>query len=112
MAKKPSMTRQNTRYEPYHGALRGHRQRGSPPPNNPGNQARTHHDQLNNSIYEFLENLYTHYSGHNLLELFREHARQTGALGRAIETWLQYNDVSSLLLLYDLPQTDMQLANR
>jgi hypothetical protein len=96
MSKEPLTARPSTRYEPYHATLLAHRRQGSPPSGNWGNRASTRSYQLNGRIYAFLEDLHTHYGGHELRELFREHARQTGALGEAIETWLQYDEVSRL----------------
>jgi len=93
MGKEPVMARQGTRYEPYSNSSLTRRRRGSPPPDSWGIQAGSHHAQLTNSIFDLLENLNTRYGGHDLRELFRDHANQPGALGEAIETWIKYDEV-------------------
>ena len=90
MGKVPQMTRQGTRYEPYKNSSR---RRASPPPDTWGIHAGSRHAQFNGSIFDLLEALNTRYGSHDLRELFRDHANQPGALGQAIETWIQYDEV-------------------
>lgn len=97
MAKEPQITRNNTRYKPYNSSRRAHRRRGSPPPENWGNRAQVHQHSLDGSIYNFMDDLHMRYRGDELSQLFREYASQSGALGQAIKTWLQFDDVSRLL---------------
>ncbi len=113
MGKKPPMTRQGTRYEPYNDSPLTRRRRGSPPPDSWGIRARSRHAQLNGSIFDFLEDLNTRHGGRDLRELFRNHANQPGALGQAIETWIQYDEVAILLTSSFLwaAQTGVLLAN-
>ena len=109
MAKESKLTRNNARYEPYNSSRRPDRRRGSPPPNNWGNQ-----DRSNSSIYRFLDDLNKRYGGHDLSQLFHKHAGQSGALGEAINMWLLFDNVSALLTSISslLFQTDTGLANR
>jgi len=93
------MTRPSTRFNPYRSSRPACRRRGSPPPENWENQARTHHDHLNSRIYAFLEDLQMLHGGDHLCEIFHEHAKQPGALGEAISTWIAYVDVSTLLAM-------------
>ena len=94
MVKGPQSTRTNTRYDPYDSSRRPHRRRGTPPPDNWGNRAQTHQSALDSRIYDFLEDIHACDKGGALRRLFRKHARQSGPLGQAIKTWLQYDDVS------------------
>ena len=84
------MTRQGTRYEPYKNSSR---RRGSPPPDSWGIHAGSQDAQLDGGIFDLLEALNTRYGSRDLRELFRDHANQPGALGQAIETWIQYDEV-------------------
>ena len=91
------MTRPNTRYNPYPSSRPARPRRESPPPENWGNQARSHHHQLTIRIYAFLDDLHLLHADRHLCEIFREHAKQPGPLGEAIRTWVEYVDVSTLL---------------
>ena len=57
--------------------------------------------------------IYTRYGSRELRKLFRDHANQPGALGHAIETWNQYDEVIILLISSSLwaTQTGVLLAN-
>ena len=96
MFKELQITRNNTRYEPYNSSRRPHRRRGTPPPENWGNRAQGHQNPLDDSIWNFMEDLHTRYRGDELRQLFRDYASESGALGQAIKTWLQFDDVSRL----------------
>ena len=90
MGKVPQMQRQGTRYEPYKNSSR---RRASPPPDRWGIHAGSQDSQLNGSIFDFLEALNTRYGSRDLREIFRDHATQPGALGEAIDTWIEYDEV-------------------
>ena len=94
MGKEPQMTRQGTRYEPYKNSSR---RRASPPPDSWGIHAGSQDAQLNDNIFDFLEALNTRYGSRDLREIFRDHATQPGALGEAINTWIQYDEVITFL---------------
>src|SRR5258706_10818291 len=98
MGKEPPITRQGTRYEPYSDSFIARRRRGSPPPDSWGIRAGTHHAQLNRSIFDRLDDLNTRYRSRDLRELFRDDTNQPGALGQAIEAWIQYDEVIALLI--------------
>ena len=101
MGKGPQITRQGARYEPYQSSsYLPYRRRGSPPPDSCGNRAGSHHVQLSDSIFGFLEDLNTRYGGRDLRELFRDHAGQPGALGQSIEKWIHDDEVSILVTLF------------
>ena len=110
MGKVPQMTRQGTRYEPYKNSSR---RRASPPPDTWGIHAGSRHAQFNGSIFDLLEALNTRYGSRDLRELFRDHANQPGALGQAIETWIQYDEVIIFLTSSFVwaAQTAVLLAN-
>ena len=110
MGKQPQMTRQGTRYEPYKNSSR---RRGSPPPDTWGIHAGSQDAQLDGGIFDLLEALNTRYGSRDLRELFRDHANQPGALGQAIETWIQYDEVMIFLTSSFVwaAQTAVLLAN-
>ena len=110
MGKQPQMTRKGTRYEPYKNSSR---RRGSPPPDSWGIPAGSQDAQLNGGIFDLLESLNTRYGGRDLRELFRDHANQPGALGEAIATWIQYDEVITFLTFsfVRVAQTAVLLAN-
>ena len=110
MGKVPQMTRQGTRYEPYKNSTR---RQASPPPDTWGIHAGSRHAQFNGSTFDLLEALNTRYGSRDLRELFRDHANQPGALGQAIETWLQYDEVIIFLTFSFVwaAQTAVLLAN-
>ena len=110
MGKVPLMARQGTRYEPYKNSSR---RRASPPPDSWGIHAGSQHAQLGGSIFDLLDDLNTRYGSRDLREIFRDHANQPGALGQAIETWIQYDEVIIFLTSPFLwvAQTAVLLAN-
>ena len=110
MGKQPVMARQGTRFEPYKNA---NRRRASPPPDIWGIHAGSHDAQLSSGVFDLLEDLKTSYGGGDLREIFRDHANQPGALGQAIETWMEYDEVIIFLTLSFLraAQTAVPLAN-
>ena len=110
MGKLPVMARQGTRYEPYKNSSR---RRASPPPDTWGIHAGSHHAQFGDGIFSLLEDLNTRYGSRDLREIFRDHANQPGAIGQAIETWIQYDEVIIFLTSSVLraAQTAVLLAN-
>ena len=110
MGKLPQMARQGTRYEPYKNS---NRRRASPPPDTWGIHTGSHHAQLSGGIFDLLEDVNTRYGSRHLREIFRDHAHQPGALGQAIETWIQYDEVIIFLTSPFLraAQTAVLLAN-
>jgi len=113
MGKEPVMARQGTRYEPYSNKSPARRRRGSPPPDRWGIRAGSHHAQLTGGISDLLDDLNTRYGSRDLRELFRDHANQPGALGQAIGTWIQHDEVIISLPSSSLwgAQTGVLLAN-
>ena len=113
MGKVPIIVPQGTRYEPYSNALRARRRRGSSSPDRWGIRAGSREAQLTDGIVDLLDNLNTRYGGGDLRELLRGHANQPGALGEAIGTWVQYDEVTSLLASSSIwaVQTRVLLAN-
>ena len=105
--------RQGTRYEPYSKSSLARRRRGSPPPDRWGARAGNRHAQLTGGIFDLLDDLNTRYGSHDLRQLFRGHANQPGVLGQAIQTWIQYDEVTTLLTSSSLwaAQTGVLLAN-
>ena len=97
MAKESQMTRNNARYEPYNSSRRPNRRRESPSLNSSGNQGIIHQNQPDTGIYMFLDDLYRLYGGPDMAQLFRKYAGQSGVLGEAIEMWLLFKDVSTLV---------------
>ena len=97
MGKEPPMKRQGIRYGPYSGSFLTRRGRGSTPPDSRGIRAGSRRAQLNGSISDLLEDVNTRCGGRDLREVFRGHANQPGALGQAIKTWIQYDEVIILL---------------
>src|SRR5882757_8582366 len=113
MGKEPVMARQGTRYELYSNSSLVHCRRGSPPPDSWGIQAGSHHSQPTGGIFDLLDALNMCYGSHDLCELFCNHANQPGALGQVIETWIQHDEVTTLLTSSSFwaAQTGMLLAN-
>ena len=113
MGKEPLLARQGLRYAPYSNASLARRRRGSPPLDGRGIRAGSHRAQLTGGIFDLLEDLNTRYGSRELRKLFRDHANQPGALGHAIETWTQYDEVIILLISSSLwaTQTGVLLAN-
>ena len=113
MGKEPVVMCQGTRYEPYSKSCLARRRRGSPPPDRRGIRAGSRHAQLTGGIFDLLDDLHARYGSHDLRELFRGHANQPGALGQAIQTWIQYDEVTTLLTSSSLwaAQTGVLLAN-
>ena len=96
MGKEPVMACQGIRYEPYSIKSPARRRRGSPPPGSRGIRAGSNRAQLTGGIFDLLDDLNTRYGSGDLRELFRAHANQPGSLGQAIETWIKYDEVSTL----------------
>ena len=113
MGKEPLAARQGLRYAPYSNASLARRRRGSPLPDGRGIRAGSHRAQLTGGIFDLLEDLNTRYGSRGLRKLLRDHANQPGALGQAIETWNQYDEVIILLIYSSLwaIQTGVLLAN-
>ena len=107
------MARQGIRYEPYSIKSLARRRRGSPPPGSWGIRAGSHRAQLTGGIFDLLDDLSTRYGSGDLRELFRVHANQPGSLGQAIETWIKYDEVTTLLASSSFwaVQTGVLLAN-
>ena len=113
MGKELLMARQGIRYEPYSVKSLARRRRGSPPPGSQGIRAGRHRAQLTGGVFDLLDDLNTRYGSGDLRELFRAHAKQPGSLGHAIETWIKYDEVSTLLASSSFwaVQTGVLLAN-
>ena len=112
MGKVPLIARQGTRYEPYSNAVLA-RRRGSSSPDRWGIRAGSRQAKLTDGLFDLLDELKTRYGGHDFRELFRDHANQPGALGQAIGTWIQCDEVTALLASSSFwaVQTRVLLAN-
>ena len=64
-------------------------------------------------MLDLLEDINTRYGGREMREVFRDHVNQSGALGKALDTWVRYDEVSTLLTSFSLwaAQTGVLLAD-
>ena len=90
------MAPRSLRYKPY-SVMPSRRKVGTPRGDGWGIWTGNKHGQLTGDMVAFLETLNTLYGGQGLREFVREHANQHGPVGEAIETWIRYDEVSTLL---------------
>ena len=63
-------------------------------------------------MLDLLEDVNTRYGGQKMCDVFRDHI-QPGALGQALDTWVRYDEVTTLLTSSSFwaPQTGVLLAD-